>query len=156
MKISKIILLLILVIVALLVLWFGFTFSPGSYANTPKYEFNVTEKQLLENINKLKEIDTTLIVPKKYDLTEGIQDDNDSRYYFYIYYSQEQEIVYCWVRANTISSSTLAVISIMNRNQYWNILEKNQDQEELEKIKSTFEERIVNRLKKLNSEKQLD
>lgn len=155
MKTSKIIILSALIVFVFLIIWFGLTFAPGSYANTPKYELNVSEEQLIENIHKLKEIDTSLIVPKEYDLTEGIQDENDSRYYLYIYYSKEQEIVYCWVRAKTKSSSTLAVVSIMNKNQYWNILEKNQDQEELEKIKSIFEERIVNRLKKLNPKKQL-
>lgn len=152
MKNSRMIIFLILLFLIMLIIWFGQMFSPGSYANTPKYEFNISEEKLIENIRKLKEIDTTLNVPNDYKLIEGRKDMNDKWYHFYIYYSKEKEILNCWVRSKTPSSSTLALVSIMNENQYWNVLEKNEDLEELEQLKLKFEERVINKLNKLNNE----
>jgi hypothetical protein len=134
------------------VIWFGIKFSPGSYSNVEKYEFNVSEQELINYINKLKNKQPNLKVPIDYNFEEGRSSEHDHWYHFYIFYSEEKEIVYCWVRASSRTSTKLALVSIMDKQEKWKTLNKDFNSSESRNQKIKFEERFVNKLKKMINE----
>lgn len=134
------------------ILWFGLTFAPGSYPNVEKYEFNIPEEELIKNINKLKKLETNLKVPVEYKEFE-FEGKKKHWYHFCIYYSKENEIIYCWVRSYAVNNSTIAFLSIRSSNGKYKLIEKDFDASEIEIQKKKFEDRFINKLNNLLKEK---
>ncbi|WP_445456373.1 hypothetical protein [Flavobacterium sp. HNIBRBA15423] len=149
MKKSKIkIILSIVIFFCIVVIWFGINFAPGSYNNIIKYEFNCSEDELISKINKLREIEPNLKIPKSYNLIEGRKNDKDYWYHFYVFYKEDQEILNCWLRSNSVTSTSLALVSIRNKYGEWKLLDKDFNSSEKEIEKKEFERRFINKLRK--------
>lgn len=149
MKTSKIVILSIILICVTAIIWFGKNFAPGSYPYVEKYEFNVSEEELINEINKLKDSEPYLKVPDNYGLVDGRKKSNDHWYHFYIFYTEEQEIINCWVRASSSTSTDLGFVSIINKYGKSKLLNKDFNNSESNEQKKKFEERFINKLKKL-------
>ncbi len=148
---NKFILLIVSVLIlnVLLVYFLAKLFSPGSYIETKKYDINLSQEILIKKIHRLKKIDSTLILPAKYNWNEGPRDKNDYWYHVFFYNKNDKLVLNCWVRSKSKFSSTLAIVSIMDDKQNWRELEKNMGTEERNKVLAFFENRIINKLKSI-------
>ncbi|MFY7936923.1 MAG: hypothetical protein ACOVOQ_06085 [Flavobacterium sp.] len=156
MKKSSLIIIVFIVVVCIIlsVIWFGIKFSPGSYSNVPKYEFNVSEKELINKIEELRILEPNLKLPIELSRELKLIDRRDNHwYFFYIYYPKEKEIIKCWVRDNTKNSTDLAFIGIRYEYGEWNSIERDFDEDEKVIQIKKFEERFVNKLYNLINQK---
>lgn len=149
MKNLKIFILSILLIFVIAIIYFGLNFAPGSYPLTKRYNFNVSEAELIRYIKEVKEVKPELKVPEDYGMLEGRRSEDDYWYHFYIYYSDDKEILNCWVRANSTKSTDLAFVSIRDKYGKWKSLDSDMDNSEIEEQTKKFENRFLNYLKKL-------
>jgi hypothetical protein len=146
---NKFVFLIIIVLIlnVLLVYFLAKLFSPGSYIETKKYDINLSQDILIKKIHRLKEIDSTLILPAKYDWNEGPRDKNDYWYHIFFYNKKDKLVLNCWVRSKSKFSSTFAIVSTMDDKQNWRELDKNMGTKEKNRILTFFENRIINKLK---------
>lgn len=151
MKNIKIILIPIALICIIAIIWFGINFAPGSYSQTKKYRFNIPEKELIMCIEKLKSIDTSLKVPEDYGMVEGRKSKDDYWYHFYLFYSDSQEVLNCWVRANSIKSTDLAFVSIRDKFGKWKSIDRDFDRLKAQEQQKKFENRILDKLKRITN-----
>jgi predicted PurR-regulated permease PerM len=134
----------VIVTVVALLYWLATLFSPGSYVNTPKYEFNISEQQFLEALDKEIEANPNLKVPTYLQSSAG---KNGHWYFFNIYYQQSGEIAHCWVR-NDISipsKCTVALVSIGSHSRYWHALEDYNRSQKKKQLKR-FEEVLLDKI----------
>ena len=131
----------------LLLLWFGLNFAPRSYIDTPKYEFNISEKQLIDKIKILKSKEPSLKVPSEYKMVDGRKNINDHWYHIYVYYKKENEVINCWVRGKSMTSATLGFVSIKDKLGKWRLLDKDFDKTQIVEQRKIFEKRFINKLK---------
>lgn len=151
-SIYKIILFTGTIIFIVSIIWFGTNISPGSYSGTPKYKLNLSEDKVINSIHNLKKIDSTLNVPIRYNMIEGRKESTDHWYHFFISYDADKSILNCWVRGDTKSTSTLAFVSILNKDGKWKSLD-NVSSNEQKNLKIEFEKRFLNKLIELNNKK---
>lgn len=136
-------------------------FAPGSYPFAERYELNYSEIEVIEAINKLKLSETALIVPKVtingnglFDLLDGKKIDTDYWYKFYFYDKKKNQIIYTWTRPSGKNTTTFAFVSINNGLELgnWKMINEDFGYYENKKIKQSFEETILKRVKeKLNN-----
>lgn len=149
MNASKRILLLLGLICIAIIIWFGINFAPGSYPYVERYKFNVSEEELIGHINKLRVLDANLKVPDSCGLKEGKSNANDHWHHFYLFYSEEQEVIYCWVRASSLTSADLGFVSVIDRYGVNKLINKDFNRSENSAQKKKFEEYFIDRLEKL-------
>lgn len=94
-------------------------------------------------------MEPNLKVPDGYDTVEGKRGNNNHWHHFYIFYSEEKQVLNCWVRASSATSTDLAFISIRDKYGKWKLLDKDFDRSESKEQRKKFEERFVNKLKKI-------
>ena len=146
--------LIALVVLAGAVLWIGLNLNPGSYANTEKYTFNVPEEDLIKNIDEFRNANPSLKVPEAYAKREGKKGNNDHWHHFYLFYTEEQEILNCWVRAKSLTTTEVALVSIMDRYGKWKLLDRDFNPAEKKVQEKKFEERFIKRLKKVQMRRE--
>jgi len=131
-------------------------YSPGSYGHAERYELNYPEDKVIEVINKLKTADTELLVPKvtiqgngQWDLNDGKEKETDYWYKFYFYDKGKNQILFTWTRPSGPNTTTFAFVSINNGLDLGHWKEINDDFGFFEnrKIKKSFEETILKRIK---------
>lgn len=149
MKRPKVIVASILLLCIAAVIWFGISFAPGSYPYTEQYEFDVSEEKLINAINTLRDKEPDLKVPDSYEMTEGRQNANYHWYHFYIYYSGEEQILNCWVRANSTKTTNLALVSIGKPYGKWKSLNRDFNRFENKEQQKKFQERFVNKVRQI-------
>lgn len=131
-------------------------FSPGSYGDAERYELDYPEEKVIEAINKLKEVDKDLVVPKvtiqnsgQWDLNDGKEKDADYWYKFYFYDKAKNQILFTWTRPSGPNTTTFAFVSINNGLDigHWEDINDDFGFFENKKIKKDFEETILKRVK---------
>ena len=131
-------------------------FSPGSYGHAEQYELNYPEDKVIEAINKLKNLNPDLVVPKvriqntgQLDLNDGKEKETDHWYKFYFYDKTKNQILFTWTRPSGRNTTTFAFVSINNGLDLGNWKEVNDDFGFFEnrEIKKDFEETILQRVK---------
>lgn len=147
-KKTKIIIGTIVVIIIAITVWFGCNFAPGSYPYAEQYEVNLDEKSFIEAIRVFKTNNPEYIVPEQTMLIDGRKDDADHWYHIYFYLKDEQKIIYTWVRSDGKNKSTFAFVSVNDGLTLGNWKNINHDfnNNENEKYKRKFEERILKRI----------
>lgn len=147
-----ILIIIAIILVILFVLYIGFNIQPGSYVFSKKYEFKLSESTLIESIHKLKQLDSSLVVPEDYQTKEGRREDRHW-YYFYVFDSNKERVYFCWVRSKTNSITTLALVSIREPTGKWKVFGRDFTKEEEKLEIKEFENKFLNELKKMvNSE----
>jgi hypothetical protein len=134
----------------------GDMFSPGSYGHAERYELEYPEEKVIEAINKLKEEDKDLVVPKvsiqnngQWNLNDGKEKQTDHWYKVYFYNKDQNQIWLTWTRSSGPKSTTFAFVSINDGLDLGNWKDINDDFDfgENKKIKKRFEEIILTRVK---------
>jgi hypothetical protein len=151
---------LIIILIVLGGLFFLFKladmFSPGSYGHAERYELDHPEEEVIEAIKKLKNVDKDLVVPKvtiqnsgQWDLSDGKEKETDYWYKFYFYDKVKNQILFTWTRPSGPNTTTFAFVSVNNGLNLGNWADINNDFGFLEnrKIKKSFEEKILKRVK---------
>jgi hypothetical protein len=131
-------------------------FSPGSYGRAESYELDYPEEKVIEAINKLKESDKDLVVPKvtiqnsgQWDLNDGKEKETDYWYKFYFYDKEKNQIFFTWTRPSGPYTTTFAFVSINNELDigHWEDINDDFGFFENRKIIKSFEETILKRVK---------
>ena len=132
-------------------------FSPGSYGHAERYELDYPEEKVIDAINKLKESDKELVVPKvtiqnggQWDLSDGREKTTDHWYKFYFYDKEKNRILFTWTRPSGKNTTTFAFVSINYGLDLGNWKDVNDDFgfSENREIKKNFEETILQRVKR--------
>ena len=124
-------------------------FSPGSYADAEKYEFSISEADLILKVEKFKKENSEYNVPSQVGIVDGKQNPQDHWHHIYFFYTQENQVIYAWIRASGKQESTLAFVGVNNGMVLGNWKNVNKDfssSENREQIRK-FEDRILNKLK---------
>jgi len=152
---------IIYVMIALMGLFFVYKFadmfSPGSYGHAEWYELNYPEKEVIDAINKLKNSDAELRVPKvtinnvgQVDLKDGKERSTDYWYNIYFYDKKNNQILFTWTRPSGSGTTTFAFVSINSGLDlgHWKDVNHDFGFFENREIKRNFEETILERVKK--------
>ncbi|MEO7992088.1 MAG: hypothetical protein ABI663_21225 [Chryseolinea sp.] len=132
-------------------------FSPGSYGHAERYELDYPEEKVIDAINKLKESDKELVVPKvtiqndgQWDLSDGKEKTSDHWHKFYFYDKEKNRILFTWTRPSGLNTTTFAFVSINYGLDLGNWKDVNDDfgSSENREIKKNFEETILQRVKR--------
>lgn len=76
-------------------------FAPGSYPYAEVYEFDVSEKSLIETVKSFKRDNPKYVLKNQDRFVDGFK--NNSRWYhIWFYYPERNIIVKCWIRDNKI------------------------------------------------------
>ena len=120
--------------------------APGSYPYAEVYEFNLSEDELINTIEQVKqenpEINLTIDVRIPNGGTAQLHDERKDHWYsFYFYYPDKNEIVKTWTRSTFEGTSQFAFVSTNNGLTLGNW--KNPSSETTEE----FERRILAKIK---------
>jgi hypothetical protein len=135
---------------------FADMFSPGSYGHAETYELNYSEDKVIEAINKLKNSDSGLIVPKvtiqnsgQWDLKDGKEEETEYWYKFYFYNKGKNQILFTWTRPSGQNTTTFAFVSVNDGLDLGHWKEVNDDfgSSENKEVLKSFEETILKRVK---------
>jgi len=109
----KVLIFLGAIIVFLLIGIYSGLLSAGSYPYSENYKFHVDSARLINAIEKFKRENPSYNVPKQVGLVDTL-DENKIFYNFWIYYSQQNEMVFFIVEGNynDKENSTLRLISV--------------------------------------------
>jgi len=123
--------------------------APGSYPFAEIYEFNSNEKQLIDLVENFKKNNPQYNVPMN-NLFDGRKDSNDYWFHVYLYYPNENELIYFWIRQSS-SSSEKTEIGLVSINEglilgNWKEVNDKFSRSENREIKKKFEERVLNKL----------
>ena len=138
-------------------------FSPGSYGHAERYELEYPEEKVIEAINKLKDVDKNLVVPKvtiqgsgQWDLNDGKEKETDHWYKFYFYDKEKDQILFTRTRRSGRTSTTFAFVSVNSGLNPGNWKEVNDDlgRSENEEVIRDFEETILKRVKEILDNKK--
>lgn len=136
-----------IVIAALLLYYIASSFSPGSYANAKTYELKIAEGDLIKLIERFKEENPALNVPK-----EVLLEDHRNNYWYviYFYYPDKDEIVYTWTRSSGANNSILALVGVNEGLVLgnWKRINEELDHGESAAQIQMFEERVLRHLEK--------
>lgn len=146
----------IIVCVSLGVIYFGWSFAPGSYARAEIYEIELPEQELIEI--KVENPILTLPQEMKNILKDGRlgREQFDFWYHIYFYYPDKNQIVKTWTRAHTQTTTNFAFVAInqgltlgnwIDVNKYF-LWWKNKP------IKEEFEKRILSKIKEKVNDKR--
>jgi len=135
-----------------IMIWFAINFAPGSYQDTPKYEFDISEEDLIERVQRLKKMDTTLNVPptELYKKAVDGRPNGNNVYCFYVYFKKDKQLFCCLTWPISDNTSEVGLLSVMNEYGLWRILGRDLTSEEEEQLKVIFEKRIVNKLRSMD------
>ncbi len=148
--------LLIIIAIILTGLFFSYKlayiFAPGSYPYAEYYELNYTEDEVIKAINKLKDAESKLLVPKvtiqgngEWDLVDGKAKETDNWYIVYFYNKEKNEILFTWTRPAGQKTTTFAFVSINKGLDlgHWKDINDDFGFFENRKVKKHFEETIL-------------
>jgi len=122
----------------------------GSYPYAQTYKFTVNKDTLVSAIKTFKKNNPENNPPKEIGLTDGI-DENGNFYNCWVYYPQQNEIVYFVVVANydNVEKSSVWLVSI-NRGLtlgHWRTINDDIGRSENMKEKALFRAKILDKLK---------
>lgn len=151
---------LLILLIGLLGLFFFYklagSFAPGSYPYAEHYELDYPEEKVIAAINRLKMTDQSLIVPKvtiqgngQWDLNDGKEKETEHWYSFYFYNREKNQIWFTWTRSSGRNKTTFAFVAVNDGLDLGNWKDINKDFGFFEnrKIKKSFEEIILKRVK---------
>ncbi len=130
--------------------------SPSSYGHAERYELDYPEEKVIEAINRLKDLDKDLVVPKvtiqssgQWDLNDGKEKETDYWYKFYFFDKENNQILFTWTRPSGPNKTTFAFVSINNGLDLgsWNDINDDYGFFENRRIIKSFEETILKRVK---------
>jgi len=135
-----------------IIIWFAMIFSPGSYHDTADYKFDIPEEDLIERVQRLKKMDTTLNVPPTELYKEAIdgRPNGNDVYGFYVYFKDEKQLFCCLTWPVSDNTSEVGLLSVMNEYGLWRVFGRDLTSEEEEQLKVIFEKRIVNKLRSMD------
>jgi hypothetical protein len=123
--------------------------SAGSYPYSENYKFPINEDSLISKIKKFKDNNPIFKVPKKVGLIDSL-DENKIFYNFWIYYPQQNKIVFFIVESdyNDSHNSTLRLISINNGLTlgHWGTINDDIERSENLEEKKQFQTQILDKL----------
>jgi hypothetical protein len=136
-------------LVVIIVFFFGKAFSPGIYPYAEEYELNIDEQTLISLIQNFKDNNPQYKVPETMGLIDGKKKSNDHWYRIYFYYPDEHQILYTWTRPAGKMKTTFAFVRINNGTFLRNWKDINNDFSDSENAeqKKKFENRILNVIK---------
>ncbi len=150
MKIVKIILIILIGISVFLFIMYRAAklIAPDHYPNAEEYKLNISDSELIKKIAKFKTDNPQYIPPTSMQLTDGWDSKIHFYYYIYFYYSQENQIVFAYVKNDNKPQSTFALVSINDGLilGHWKDINKDFDKTENNEQKKKFEERILNKI----------
>jgi len=145
------------ILVILLITVSSCILSAGSYPFAETYELNYPEEEVKSAIKRLKKEHSEFNVPsvtinnqgKHSLLDEEVGDPNPHWFKFYLYYKNENQILYTWTRASTKNSTTFAFVSINKGLDIgnWELINDSFSRAENKEHLKRFEERILNKVK---------
>lgn len=123
-------------------------FNSGSYGNAEYYDFNLTNKELIKNIDKFKQDNPQFATRKYFD---GL-DQSGNFYNIYFYLEEEKALVYCVLLMGRNSENDKAVLgfhyieSDLDHSLYGRINSNDLSKDENKRIKKQVETIILNKL----------
>jgi len=144
----KIVVTIIIILVSFLALAFlAGNISSGSFNYAQRYEFKVSESQLIKKIEKFKSENNSLIPPLNYNAKDSL-DDYTHNLTVYIYYPDQNSIVCFVVGGNKAHVSYIFLLSINEglKTPYYKRVNKDFDRADNLRIKQEFKERVLNKL----------
>lgn len=143
-KMKKNMLFLIYIVIFLVMIFLiAKAFSPGSYNGVLRFKVEVSEREVVEKIDSIKKVNKSDIYLRKMGYVDGRKDSTDHWYHFYVYYSDTDEIINCWVRGDYDGGATIAVVSI-NSNDKWMRLDKDFNNKEKKSVEKRFLKEYIN------------
>lgn len=152
MKRKKVIILVATIIVFISVfIWLGYNFAPSSYPYAEEYEIDAKETEVIRAVENFKMGNPEYIIPIQVGLIDGRKNENGKQhwYHIYLFYKDENKIIYCWTRPSGKDKTTLAFVSINDGLVLGNWKDINKDFSYFEnrEEKNKFETLILNRIK---------
>lgn len=126
-----------IVIFLVMIFFIAKAFSPGSYNDVLRFKVEASEREVVEKIDSVKRLNKSDVYLKTRGYVDGRKDNTDHWYHFYVYYSDTDEIINCWVRGDYDGGSTIAIVSI-NSNDKWKRLDKDFNSNDKKSIKERF------------------
>lgn len=128
-------------------------FSAGSHAYSEKYTVNLSEKETIKKIKKIKGKDKDLQVPPFLWVRDTIMledkfSENNNSFIFYIYFKERDQIATFYVREKGSSQSIVGLDAVHNGLSLGNWKNVNEDLSENENKETIklFEEKIISKL----------
>lgn len=126
--------------------------SAGSYPYAEIYTINEPEKEVIKKIFELKENNPDYKVPefqwagKKILLEDKVL--KNGYFVFYIFFKENNQILYSYVRQENSTSTKIGLISIQNGMSLgnWKIINKDLTTEENDQLKNIFKEKIISNI----------
>ncbi len=154
---------LILIASIIAILYFAWSFAPGSYSRAEIYELEVSEETLLKIIESVKKENPSIVLKEKvgtsktnkFYLKEGRRNEKDFWYSIYFYYPDKNQIVKTWTRPKTKTITNFAFVGINQGLILGNWKDANESflWWKNKTLKHEFENRILNKIKeKINKE----
>jgi len=122
---------------------------PDHYPNAEEYKLNISDSELIKKVAKFKVDNPQYVPPASMQLVDKWDSKIHFYYYIYFYYSQENKIVFAYIRNDDKPQSIFALVSINDGSSLgnWKDINKDFNDYENEEQKKKFEERILNKLK---------
>lgn len=148
MKVSKTVLLFIILACIGAVIWFGINFAPGSYSEAEKYTIDASESDVIKAVDLFKKNNPEYIVPEYLEFKDG---RDKHWYYVYFYYPKENQIVISWLQQSEKEKTTFAFVGINDGLSIGKgrLINKDFDRSENEAQKKRFEEKFVTEIRGL-------
>ena len=123
------------------------SYSSGSFGYAQQYQFNVNKIELIKAVERFKNENNSFNPPSIY-LTRDSLDTYTSNFNVYVYYPNQNSIVYFFIDNQDRKTSNINLVSINEglTNPYYKRVNKDFDREHNLKIKEEFKERVLNKL----------